>query len=655
MQEDDGVLVLDRRQVHVGRARMGLGQLGQLEIVGREQGEAAAVVDQVARDRPGQRQAVEGRGAAPDFVHQHQRVLGGAVQDRRRFGHLDHEGRAAARQVVVGADAGEDAVDRADGGAGGRHIAADIGQQHDERGLAHEGRFTAHVRAGDEQQAALVRQLAVVRDEALDLLFDHRMAAFDDGEARRIDQLWCAPVVLQGVAGQGDEGVDLGDAGGDALQVADVRRQADQQLFVQLLFAHQGLVLGRQRLVLEGLQFRRDVALGVLERLAAAVVVGHLVGLAVGDLDIEAVHLVVLDAQVGDPGAGALARLQVDQELARVLRQGAQLVEFGVEAACEHAAVAHHGARLLGHRAREQVEAGHGCIDRVVQLAQQAGVARDEAARHLPAQCRQLLQAVAQAGQVARARRGQGDARGDAFDVGHLGQRAGQARCGLALGQRLDRLVARACHGLVALRVVQPVAQQARTHRRAAAVEQREQRRRFLAADGLGQLQVAAGGGIEADVFVLAFDRKAFHVLQAATLRGLRIAQQRPGRAEGGAQPVGAEAGQGGHGQLVEQGAVALDHVEMPAGHALGVGEGAVFEQGAAHVAVVGAQDFGRGDAFQFLRQARFACRRLAREFHQAQRAAGQRQPGQPGRDRLAIRERAHRQQRAFGLFRQQV
>ena len=38
----------------------------------REQREAAARLDQVARDGPREREAVEGRRAAADFVHQHQ-------------------------------------------------------------------------------------------------------------------------------------------------------------------------------------------------------------------------------------------------------------------------------------------------------------------------------------------------------------------------------------------------------------------------------------------------------------------------------------------------------------------------------------------------------------------------------------------------------
>ena len=53
-----------------------------------------------------------------------------------------------------------------------------------------------------------------------------------------------------------------------------------EQLFVEQFFARQRAFLRGQRLVFEGLEFRRDVALGIFQRLAATVIVGHLVGLA---------------------------------------------------------------------------------------------------------------------------------------------------------------------------------------------------------------------------------------------------------------------------------------------------------------------------------------------------------------------------------------
>jgi hypothetical protein len=43
-------------------------------------------------------------------------------------------------------------------------------------------------------------------------------------------------------------------------------------------------------------------------------------------------HLVELHPQVGDAGAGAFARFQVEQEVVAVVLDGAQLVELGVKA-----------------------------------------------------------------------------------------------------------------------------------------------------------------------------------------------------------------------------------------------------------------------------------------------------------------------------------
>jgi hypothetical protein len=104
--------------------------------------------------------------AAANLIHQHQAVLGGVVQNIGGFGHLHHKGRAAAGQVRR-ADAGKDAIDGADLHLLRRDVAADIGQQRNQRGLAHIGTFTAHVRPGDDQHSPLRRQLQRVGDKRL--------------------------------------------------------------------------------------------------------------------------------------------------------------------------------------------------------------------------------------------------------------------------------------------------------------------------------------------------------------------------------------------------------------------------------------------------------------------------------------------------------
>ena len=163
----------------------GFGQRGQFEVVRGKQRVGAIAVRQVPRAGLGQREAIVGRGAAADLVHQHQRLRGGVVEDVAGLAHLDHEGRLAAREVVAGADAGQDAVDRADHRARRRHEAADVREQHDQRVLAHVGRLAAHVRAGDHQHAAVVVQHQVVGFERLAAhRLDHRMAAAFDAAGR---------------------------------------------------------------------------------------------------------------------------------------------------------------------------------------------------------------------------------------------------------------------------------------------------------------------------------------------------------------------------------------------------------------------------------------------------------------------------------------
>jgi hypothetical protein len=103
------------------------------------------------------------------------------MQDVAGFAHLDHEGRLPAREIVTGTDAGEDAVDRADHRVHRRHETADMGEQHDQRVLAHVGALAAHVGAGNDEHPPLRFEPQVVRFERLLAhCFNHRMpSAFD--------------------------------------------------------------------------------------------------------------------------------------------------------------------------------------------------------------------------------------------------------------------------------------------------------------------------------------------------------------------------------------------------------------------------------------------------------------------------------------------
>ncbi len=87
---------------------------------GEERLGAAVLVDEFDHG-PGDGEAVVGGGAASDLVEQDERARGCGVEDGGGFRHLHHEGGTAARKIVRGSDAGEDAIDGGEAGAGGGH------------------------------------------------------------------------------------------------------------------------------------------------------------------------------------------------------------------------------------------------------------------------------------------------------------------------------------------------------------------------------------------------------------------------------------------------------------------------------------------------------------------------------------------------------
>ena len=222
-----------------------------------------------------------------------------------------------------------------------------MGEQGNQGRLPHVGRFAAHVRAGDQQQPALVAENGVVGDEGFavlgDLAFHHRVAAAFDAQPRLGRKLRAAVVAVHRHLGKSGQHVEQGHGAGDFEQARDLWLQCFKHRFVEHFFAGQRAVLRGQRLVLEGFQLGGDIALGVLQRLPAAVVFRNALDVSVGDFDIEAMHAVVFHLQAADASALAFARFQRDEEIAAVVLDAAQLVEIGVVAVGDDTAVAQVG------------------------------------------------------------------------------------------------------------------------------------------------------------------------------------------------------------------------------------------------------------------------------------------------------------------------
>src|SRR5262249_49052817 len=87
-----------------------IGEFGEFVIVRGEKGAGARVFLEVLDDGPSDGKAVEGGGAAADFVEEDEASRSGVSEDACDFGHFDEKSGTTAGEVVAGADAGKDAV-----------------------------------------------------------------------------------------------------------------------------------------------------------------------------------------------------------------------------------------------------------------------------------------------------------------------------------------------------------------------------------------------------------------------------------------------------------------------------------------------------------------------------------------------------------------
>ena len=116
----------------------------------------------------------------------------------------------------------------------------------------------------------------------------------------------------------------------------------------ELLFEGEDLVLGVQHLALVILQLGGGEALGVGQGLLAFVVGGREVQVGARDFDVVAEYVVEAHLERLDAGALALAGFDLGDVLAAVPAEVAQLVELGVEAGADGAAIGEVERRLIG-------------------------------------------------------------------------------------------------------------------------------------------------------------------------------------------------------------------------------------------------------------------------------------------------------------------
>ena len=139
-------------------------------------------------------------------------------------------------------------------------------------------------------------------------------------------------VVLHGHHGKGAQHVQSGHRLGGGLHPGQLVRYKPAHLLKELGLQGDGFVVGAQNAVFQVFQLLGDVALAAGEGLLADVILGHLVFVAVGHLDVIAEHPVVAGFQLGDAGALPLPGLYRGDELPAAVHVPLDLVQLLVVA-----------------------------------------------------------------------------------------------------------------------------------------------------------------------------------------------------------------------------------------------------------------------------------------------------------------------------------
>ncbi len=353
-QENDVVAPLAHGDVVVLRRGQEAGELGQFVIMRGEERAGAQRGVEIFRDRPRDAQAVEGARAAADFVEDDEAAVGRVVEDVRGLVHLDHEGALAAAEIVAGADARENAVEQSDHRALGRHEAAAMGQQRDDRDLPDVGALARHVGTGeDDEPLGVDVEPYVVGHEFLAgvELLEHGMPRFLEQERAVAVDLGLEVIALLRQRAPAEQHVDFVNGARGILDRAQVRRGCRAQVEEELVLELARAFLRAEDFRFHLLELGRDEALGVGHGLLARVVGGHGGEVGRADLDVVAEDLVVAHLERLDAGALLLAALQVGQPRLALDRRGAQFLQRGVVAGADEAALLELDGWVVGQRA----------------------------------------------------------------------------------------------------------------------------------------------------------------------------------------------------------------------------------------------------------------------------------------------------------------
>ena len=274
-----------------------------------------------------------------------------------------------------------------------------------------------------------------------------------------------------------------------------------------------------------------------------------------GDLDVIPENIVEPHLQRLNPGARALAGLDLGDIGATVEAQVAKLVEFGMEAGPDGASIGECQGRVIGEGFQDAVANLGDFIQALAEGRQRIGAL----------QRGDLCQRAAERQQLARPRRAQRHLCQQALDIEDALEQLADfsARDGLA-EHLAHRVEAGLDFGAVERGAEQALAQEAAAHAGRGLVEHAKQRGAFAGEDRLDQLEVAHGDGVEHHVGGAVIEGRPVQVVEGGALGFAQVVQNRSGGGDRGGAAREAASIERQQAEVLEQGALGVVEAENP-------------------------------------------------------------------------------------------
>ena len=153
--------------------------------------------------------------------------------------------------------------------------------------------------------------------------------------------------IFRGHLREGAGDIQFGDSGRGLPDSRGVSGGEQAQILKDLALQGQHLFFRVQNLAFQFLELRRGEAFGIHQRLLTLVIRGRVVQVGFRNFDVIAENVVEANLERLDSRAAALPRFNLGDVLAAVAADVAQLIQLGVEAGADGAAVGEIGRRLF--------------------------------------------------------------------------------------------------------------------------------------------------------------------------------------------------------------------------------------------------------------------------------------------------------------------